>query len=323
MRILLTTCTISRQPAGWFGALESLGPWDSAPQTMIPCVWQYGNMVILTIAPFYNVAPKPINTKPKSQFFFLLRIPLFLCSAKPCLAVRQMENSHGNGVEQRILADKRSSCITHTKPIKRSNQSQTAKFSRTCLDYKYHAKQLNQQNDQRTFLASFQWPEVASRWYTIASKTCIWSIISNHHHNKLSHPVHFDENPNGYNECFISTLRKNVVKKMVGKTPKTMQFIPWQFQTQPGGTLPHCLPTFGNRKKKKKTPPSTAVGWQRPRYFPGRNCPRCASILHGKFCQPWNFRVPGASNFWKNPFFKCLVTKVTKVWERYPKKMLT
>lgn len=267
------------------------------------------------------MSPQSPSTQSQRVNFFLLRIPLFLCSAKPCLAVRQMENSHGNGVEQRILADKRSSCITHTKPIKRSNQSQTAKFSRTCLDYKYHAKQLNQQNDQRTFLASFQWPEVASRWYTIASKTCIWSIISNHHHNKLSHPVHFDENPNGYNECFISTLRKNVVKKMVGKTPKTMQFIPWQFQTQPGGTLPHCLPTFGNRKKK--TPPSTAVGWQRPRYFPGRNCPRCASILHGKFCQPWNFRVPGASNFWKNPFFKCLVTKVTKVWERYPQKMLT
>lgn len=39
---------------------------------------------------------------------------------------------------------------------------------------------------------------------------------------------------------------------MVGKTPKTMQFIPCNFQTQPGG---HCLtacPPFGNQKKKHR-----------------------------------------------------------------------
>ena len=201
------------------------------------------------------MSPQGPSTQSQRVQKILLRrrIPLFFCSAKPCLAVRQMENSHGNGVEQRILADKRSSCITHTKPIKRSNQSQTAKFSRTCLDYKYHAKQLNQQNDQRTFLASFQWPEVASRWDTIASKTCIWSIISNHHHNKLSHPVHFDENPNGYNGCFISTLRKNVVKKKwLEKLQKTCNLYHGNSKHNRGGTLPHCLPTFGNRKKKKK-----------------------------------------------------------------------
>ena len=104
MRLLLTTCTISRQPAGWFGALESLGPWDSAPQTMIPCVWQYGNMVILTNAQFGKMSPQGPSTQSQRVQKNLLRIPLFFCSAKPCSAVRQMENSHGNGVEQGILA---------------------------------------------------------------------------------------------------------------------------------------------------------------------------------------------------------------------------
>ena len=110
------------------------------------------------------------------------------------------------------------------------------------------------------------------------------------------------------------------LKKWLKNSNKNIQKIPWQFQTQPGGTLPHCLPTFGNRKKKhhRQRP---LVGT--PRYFPGRNCPRCASILDGKFLPPWNFRprVPGAWNFWKNiPCFQVPGPLVTKVWERYTKK---
>ena len=125
----------------------------------------YGSMGIWSSSPklHFTMSPQGPSTQSQRVQKIMLRIPLFFCSAKPCLAVRQMENSHGNGVEQRILADKRSSCITHTKPIKRSNQSQTAKFSRTCLDYKYHAKQLNQQNDQRTSQHHFnglRWPVV-------------------------------------------------------------------------------------------------------------------------------------------------------------------
>ena len=157
MRLLLTTCTISRQPAGWFGALESLGPWDSAPQTMIPCVWQYGNMVILTNAQFGKMSPQGPSTQSQRVQKNLLRIPLFF------LLGQAMFSGAPNGKFTWEWRGARDPCITHTKPIKRSNQSQTAKFARTCLDYKYHAKQLNQQNDQRTSQHHFnglRWPVV-------------------------------------------------------------------------------------------------------------------------------------------------------------------
>lgn len=84
------------------GALESLGLRITS-QTMIPCVWQYGNMVILTNAQFGKMSPQGPSTQSQRVRFLLCCIPFF-CSAKPCFAVRQMENSHGNGVEQGILA---------------------------------------------------------------------------------------------------------------------------------------------------------------------------------------------------------------------------
>ena len=101
MRILQVT--ISRQRS--LGGLVLWNPWAlgfhlSNNDPLCMAVWECGHPHQCSI--WKNVAPRPI--KPKSPIF-CCAASLFFCSAKPCLAVRHMENSHGNGVEQRILAD--------------------------------------------------------------------------------------------------------------------------------------------------------------------------------------------------------------------------
>ena len=109
---------------------------------------------------------------------------------------------------------------------------------------------------------------------------------------------------------------------MVGKTPtKTFKKYHGNSKHNRGGhCLTACPPLATEKKKHHRQRPLVGT----PRYFPGRNCPRCASILDGKFLPPWNFRprVPGAWNFWKNiPCFQVPGPLVTKVWERYTKNV--